>query len=120
VAWTEVYFHTKWRLHPSSRLATIGMGGCRPTPFREGELRPHLTQRCLGRWGLPPYQVAYLNPSSCLTTIDMGQILGRVVPFPIQHKLAWAEAYIYTKWHLSPSSRLATTALAENWGNVPL
>ena len=96
VAWTEVYFHTKWRLHPSSRLATISMdrklGGC--APFRDGELRPHLTQRRLGRLGLPLYQVAYLNPSSCLTTIDMGQILGRVVPFPIEHKLAWAEAYI--------------------------
>ena len=26
VAWTEVYFRTKWRLHPSSRLATTDMG----------------------------------------------------------------------------------------------
>jgi len=26
MAWAEVYFPTKWRLHPSSRLATIGMG----------------------------------------------------------------------------------------------
>ena len=26
VAWAEVYFRTKWRLHPSSRLATIDMG----------------------------------------------------------------------------------------------
>ena len=25
VAWAEVYFHTKWRLHPSSCLATIDM-----------------------------------------------------------------------------------------------
>jgi len=25
VAWAEVYFRTKWRLHPSSRLATINM-----------------------------------------------------------------------------------------------
>jgi len=25
VAWAEVYFRTKWRLHPSSRLATIDM-----------------------------------------------------------------------------------------------
>jgi len=26
VAWAEVYFRTKWRLHPSSRLATINIG----------------------------------------------------------------------------------------------
>jgi len=26
VAWAEVYFRTKWRLHPSSRFATIDMG----------------------------------------------------------------------------------------------
>jgi len=25
VAWAEIYFRTKWRLHPSSRLATIDM-----------------------------------------------------------------------------------------------
>ena len=36
----EVYFRTKWRLHPSSRLATIEMGrklerGA-PSPFGEG------------------------------------------------------------------------------------
>jgi len=23
VAWAEIYFRTKWRLHPSSRLATV-------------------------------------------------------------------------------------------------
>jgi len=59
VAWAEVYFRTKWRLHPSSRLATTNMnrklGGC--ALFRAKELRPHLTQRRLGQ-GLPPYQVA--------------------------------------------------------------
>ena len=26
VAWAKVYFRTNWRLHPSSRLATIDMG----------------------------------------------------------------------------------------------
>ena len=28
---------------------------------------------------------------------------------PIYHSVAWAEAYIHTKWHLDPSSRLPTT-----------
>jgi len=58
LVWAEVYFRTKWRLHPSSRLATTDMnqklGGC--APFR-GELRPYLTQSRLG-WGLHSYQVA--------------------------------------------------------------
>jgi len=58
VSWAEVYFRTKWRLHPSSRLATIDMGqklvgGC---AFFSGELGPHRKQSRLGR-GLPPYQV---------------------------------------------------------------
>jgi len=56
--WAEVYFRTKWRLHPSSRLATIDMnrklGSC---ALSRGELRPHLKQRRLGR-GLPRYEVA--------------------------------------------------------------
>jgi len=41
---------TKWRLHPSSRLATIDMsrklGGL--CPFKGGELDPHLTRCRLG------------------------------------------------------------------------
>jgi len=51
VAWAEVYFRTKWRLHPSSRLATIdmgqelGVGGC---AFLEGELGTNRTQSRLG------------------------------------------------------------------------
>jgi len=55
----EVYFRTKWRLHPFSRLATsIDMGqklGLCPSLWEE--LGPHRTQRRLGR-GLLPYQVA--------------------------------------------------------------
>ena len=30
--------------------------------------------------------------------------------------VAWAEAYLHTKWHLDASSRLATIEMAENWG----
>ena len=39
---------------------------------------------------------------------------------PIYIKVAWAEAYVYTKWHLDASSRLATIKWAENWGLCPL
>jgi len=35
---------------------------------------------------------------------------------PIEHKVAWAEAYLHTKCHLSPSSRLATTEIGRKLG----
>ena len=35
---------------------------------------------------------------------------------PIQHNVAWAEVYLHTKWHLDPSSRLATIDLGQKLG----
>ena len=35
---------------------------------------------------------------------------------PIKHKVGWAEAYLHTKWHLNPSSRLATTDIGHKLG----
>jgi len=54
--------------------------------------------------------------SSAVATIDMGRkVWGGCCAFfpwgswiPIQHNVAWAEAYLRTKWHLDPSNRLAT------------
>jgi len=43
---------------------------------------------------------------------------GMLGPIHIEHKVAWAEAYLHTNWHLSPSSRLATTDIG--LGAVPL
>ena len=52
-----------------------------------------------------------------LATIDMGRKVegGSAVPLfegvswvPIGHNVACAKAYFHTKWHLDPSSRLAT------------
>ena len=34
--------------------------------------------------------------------------VGRGSWVPIKHNVAWAEAYLRTKWHLDPSNRLAT------------
>jgi len=34
----------------------------------------------------------------------------------IEHKVAWSEAYLRTKWHLSPSNRLATTDIRQKLG----
>jgi len=41
---------------------------------------------------------------------------------PIKNNVAWAEAYLRTKWYLHPSSRLATTDTGRKrgWGGVPL
>jgi len=36
---------------------------------------------------------------------------------PIEHKVAWAETYLHTKCHLSPSSRLATTDIGRKLGD---
>jgi len=50
-----------------------------------------------------------------LATIDTGRKVGRgccgaLGPHwvTVQHNVAWAEAYPFTKWHLDPSNRLAT------------
>jgi len=81
VAWAQVYVRTKWRLHPSSRLATIDIG-----------------QNWLG-WVCPFLRVAgspsntvawaeaylhtkwHLDASSRLATIKMGRKLGALPPF---------------------------------------
>jgi len=34
--------------------------------------------------------------------------------------IAWAEAYLRTKWHLDPASRLATTDMGRKLGAVAL
>jgi len=56
-----------------------------------------------------------------LATIDMGRKEGAALPLPeeaswvpVLHNVAWAGAYLCTKWHLDPSSRLATTDMVEN------
>jgi len=54
-----------------------------------------------------------LNPSSRLATTDTGRKLGAVPLWegelvPMQHNMAWAEAYLHTKWHLDLPKRLAT------------
>jgi len=39
---------------------------------------------------------------------------------PIYHKVAWAEAYLHTKWHLNPSSHFATRYVGRKLGAEPL
>ena len=59
-----------------------------------------------------------------LATIDIGQKLGAVPLWgvswvPTQHNVAWAEAYLDTKWHLDPSSRLAIIVMGQKLGVLP-
>jgi len=42
-----------------------------------------------------------------------------VAGFP-SNTVAWAEAYLRTKWHVDPCSRLATIDVGENWGSPSL
>jgi len=38
--------------------------------------------------------------------------------FPIEHNMAWAEAYLRTKWHLDPSSPLVTLNMGRQVGGA--
>ena len=78
----------------------------------KGELSPRLTQCGLGGRGPLPYQVV----SSSIQLFGHnrhGQQTGGRAPFrgscdSIQHNVASAEINLRTKWHLDPSSCLAT------------
>ena len=47
--------------------------------------------------------------------MDMGRGAGSP-----SNKVAWAGAYIHTKWHFNPSSHLAITDMRRKFGAVPL
>jgi len=79
-----------------------------------GELGPHLTQCRLGR-SLPPYQVASLMHPAVWPQQTLAENWGAgCAPFwgrewvPIYNNVAWAEAYLHTKWHPNLSNRLTT------------
>jgi len=86
-------------------------------PLWEGELGAHLTQCGQGR-GLPPYQVASIE---LFGHNRHGPKIGGLCPFgggeagPHPTQCAWAEAYVSTKLHLDPSSRVATTDMPKVW-----
>jgi len=55
----------------------------------------------------------------------LGIEYGKPLPLPfcwvpIEHNYAWAEAYLHTKWHLSPSNRLAITDIGRKLGGTTL
>jgi len=108
------------------RLATIDTGrkvGVTALPLSmRGQLDLHLTVWPGLGWGLPPYQVASwsVQPSG---HNRHGWKIGGCALFggswvPI-NSVAWAEAYLHTKWHLDPSSRLATKDVDRRGGAMP-
>jgi len=92
-------------------------GGC-CAAFWEGDLGPYLTQCQLGG-GLPPYQVASWSIQP-FGHNRHGRKIGEkgLFPFgrgggggagsPSNINVAWAKAYLHTKWHLDLSNCLAT------------
>jgi len=91
-------------------------------PFLVGELGPHLAQCGLDR-GPTPYQV----PSWSIEPFGHNRQrpkTGGLCPLfwgggagsPSNTKVAWAEAYLHTKWHLNPCGRLATTDMGRKLG----
>ena len=84
---------------------------------------PHLAQCGLGR-GLPPYLAASWSIQP-FGHNRHGPKSGGVVPLlgaagSPSNNVAWAEAYARTKWHLDPSSRLATSDMGQKLKAVPL
>jgi len=93
-------------------------------PLTCGQLGPRLTQCGLGR-SLLPYRLA----SSSIQPFGhnrCGPKIRGLCPLFEEGELdphltqVGAEAYLYTKWHLNPSSRLATTDMGQKLGAVPL
>jgi len=135
--WSQDIFSRQRHL-PNDSLAAAEMGdrgynthgpkrGGLLCSFR-GELGPRQIQCGLGR-GLLPYQVA----SSSIQPFGHNRhwpkigwggrcaFFSRGTWVPIEHKVARAETYLHTKWHLNPSSRLATTDIGRKLGGaVPL
>jgi len=87
------------------------------------ELGPRQTQCGLGQ-GLLPYQVAsssiqpFGHNRHAPKTGGCASFRGKMWPHLTQRRLdvAWTSVYLHTKWHLNPSSHLATTDMCRKLG----
>jgi len=70
----------------------------------------------------PTQSIRYPDPSSHLATMHMAENCGDCCaplggPGSLSNTLwPWAEAYLRTKWHLDPSSRLAAIDMSRKVG----
>jgi len=130
-------------VYDSREMLQVLTSSCDGRPFGRNRHRPKTDGRAVplfggGDWHNVAWVEAYLRtkwhlyPSSRLATTNMSQnlgavsLLGAVALFrwgrelsPHQHNVAWAEAYLRTKWHLDPSSCLATIDIVRKLGSVP-
>ena len=129
--WTKAYLNAKCHLDPFSRLATTDMGQNPPENwglrllFGNGGLGPHLTQSPMG---CGPTSI----PSGILMHLAVWpqqkwlENWGGAPPLlwgggwvPIKHRVTLAEAYLRAKWHVDPSSHLATINISQKFGGSP-
>ena len=105
---------TKWRLHPSSRLATIDMNRkLGDVPLLGGSATPSNTTSTVSRFTFVPSGILIhpaVWPQWTSAKNWAGWVClffwGQLGPSRIQSRLP---RFIPSKWHLSPSSRLTTT-----------
>jgi len=114
VARDEAYVYTKWHLEPRSRLATIDMDrnwGC--PVLGEGELAgsPSNTMSLASR---PTFLPSGILMHPAIGHKRYGPRIGEgLCPFrgggsPSKTNVTRAVAYLYPKFHLDPSNRMAT------------
>jgi len=114
---TQTYLPTKWHLDPSSRLVTAYMGqklGVVPLGVAGSS-----SNKCGQSRGLPPYQVACWSIQPFDLNIHWPKSGGRCAPFWESVMWSWPRPIPRTKWHVHPSSRLATIHGPKGGGSVP-
>jgi len=84
-----------------------------PSGLGQFEPRPTLPSYQVASWSMQPFGHNRHGPK-------IGELCPLLVELVrIKHNVARAEAYLHTKWHLDPSSRLATTDIGRKLGAVP-
>jgi len=97
-------------------VSLLGGGAGFPCNTMQPELRPSIVQSgILIHPAVWPQQTWAENWGRAVPPF-----LGRESWVPMYHNVAWAEAYLHTKWHLDPCSRLATVDMGRKLGAVPL
>jgi len=93
------------------------MGCCTPSVRGAGSPSNRMSPRLRP---LPSYQVLpqYIGRKNEGCAPFFGGGMGSWVP--MQHNVACAKAYLRAKWHIDPSSRLATIDIGRKFGAVPL
>jgi len=120
------YFNKPIPLHKKNKSSAVAEMGDRghnrhgpnragaAVPLSRGAGTPSNTM-CLGR-GLLPYQVA----SSSIQPFGHNRHGPKIGWGGCEYKVVWDEAYLHTKWHLSPSSRLDRIDVGRKLGAPPL